>query len=133
MQRLSDHPWPGNIRQLRNVLERLILLAENATIGEREVSAVLLAETHSQMQMQMPSPPTPPAFASPPMSGIASPPVSGASVRAYHPVQESDRAAIEAALAETGGNKSRAAQKLGLTLRQFNYRMQVMGIETARR
>jgi Nif-specific regulatory protein len=133
MQRLSEHPWPGNIRQLRNVLERLILLAENATIGEREVSAVLLAETHSQMQMQMPSPPTPPAFASPPMSGIASPPVSGASVRAYHPVQESDRAAIEAALAETGGNKSRAAQKLGLTLRQFNYRMQVMGIETARR
>jgi Nif-specific regulatory protein len=133
MQRLSDHPWPGNIRQLRNVLERLILLAENATIGEREVSAVLLAETHSQMQMQMPSPPTPPAFASPPMSGIASPPVSGASVRAYHPVQESDRAAIEAALAETSGNKSRAAQKLGLTLRQFNYRMQVMGIETARR
>jgi Nif-specific regulatory protein len=131
MQRLSDHPWPGNIRQLRNVLERLILLAENATIGEREVSAVLLAETHSQMQMQMPSPPTPPAFASPPMSGIASPPAAG--VRAYHPVQESDRAAIEAALAETGGNKSRAAQKLGLTLRQFNYRMQVMGIETARR
>jgi Nif-specific regulatory protein len=131
MQRLSDHPWPGNIRQLRNVLERLILLAENATIGEREVSAVLLAETHSQMQIQMPSPPTPPAFASPPMSGIASPPAAG--VRAYHPVQESDRAAIEAALAETSGNKSRAAQKLGLTLRQFNYRMQVMGIETARR
>jgi Nif-specific regulatory protein len=113
------------------VLERLILLAENATIGEREVSAVLLAETHSQMQIQMPSPPTPPAFASPPMSGIASPPAAG--VRAYHPVQESDRAAIEAALAETSGNKSRAAQKLGLTLRQFNYRMQVMGIETARR
>jgi len=133
MQRLSDHPWPGNIRQLRNVLERLILLAENATIGEREVSAVLQAETHSQMQMQTPNPPAQPAYASPPTPGIASPPAAGASVRAYHPVQESDRAAIEAALAETGGNKSRAAQKLGLTLRQFNYRMQVMGIETARR
>ncbi len=132
MLRLTDHPWPGNIRQLRNVLERLILLAENATIGEREVSAVLQAETHSQMQMQMPTSPAPSAYASPPPE-MTSPPTTSASVRAYHPVQESDRAAIEAALAETGGNKSRAAQKLGLTLRQFNYRMQVMGIETARR
>ena len=30
---------------------------------------------------------------------------------------------IEAALAECGGNKSRAAQRLGLTLRQFSYRL----------
>jgi Nif-specific regulatory protein len=122
MLRLTDHPWPGNIRQLRNVLERLILLAENATIGEKEVMAVLQAETHSEMQMLTPPPPS---FAAAPTANPTS-----ASVRAYHPVQESDRAAIEAALLETNGNKSRAAQKLGLTLRQFNYRMQVMGIAT---
>jgi Nif-specific regulatory protein len=129
MQRLTDHPWPGNIRQLRNVLERLILLAEGAIISEREVMAVLQAESQSQMQMQAPVtiPMQPPAGL--PMGNI---PLSG-SVRAYHPVQESDRAAIEAALLETGGNKSRAAQKLGLTLRQFNYRMQVMGIATGKR
>jgi len=125
MQRLTDHPWPGNIRQLRNVLERLILLAEGAIISEKEVLAVLQAESHSQMQMQAP----PPAYPLPPPAGL---PVGG-SVRAYHPVQESDRTAIEAALLETGGNKSRAAQKLGLTLRQFNYRMQVMGIESGKR
>lgn len=125
MQRLTDHPWPGNIRQLRNVLERLILLAEGAIISEKEVMTVLLAESHSQMQMQVP----PPTYPPPPTAGL---PV-GSSVRAYHPVQESDRAAIEAALQETGGNKSRAAQRLGLTLRQFNYRMQVMGIESGKR
>ena len=128
MQRLTDHPWPGNIRQLRNVLERLILLAEGATIGEREVLAVLQAETHSQMQMQ-----APPQTSHPTLQIPAALPQIGGGVRAYHPVQESDRAAIEAALQETGGNKSRAAQKLGLTLRQFNYRMQVMGIETLKR
>jgi Nif-specific regulatory protein len=126
MQRLTDHPWPGNIRQLRNVLERLILLAEGATISEKEVIAVLQAESHSQMQMQAP-PPT--SLATAPVTSTP----AGASVRAYHPVQESDRSAIEAALSETGGNKSRAAQKLGLTLRQFNYRIQVMGIEKGRR
>ncbi len=127
MLRLTDHPWPGNIRQLRNVLERLILLAEGATISEREVMAVLQAETHSQMQMQAPPAPN---YAAAPMLNL---PAGGTSVRAYHPVQESDRTAIEAALLETNGNKSRAAQKLGLTLRQFNYRMQVMGIETGKR
>jgi Nif-specific regulatory protein len=130
MQRLTDHPWPGNIRQLRNVLERLILLAEGATISEREVTAVLQAETHSQMQM---STPPPSAHNSPPHNSLPGTAATSASVRAYHPVQESDRAAIEAALAESNGNKSRAAQKLGLTLRQFNYRIQVMGIETVRR
>jgi Nif-specific regulatory protein len=126
MQRLTDHPWPGNIRQLRNVLERLILLAEGATISEKEVMAVLQAESHSQMQMQ-----------APPQNGLTALPTpamsSNGGVRAYHPVQESDRAAIETALLETGGNKSRAAQKLGLTLRQFNYRMQVMGIAAGKR
>ena len=37
---------------------------------------------------------------------------------------------IEAALAESGGNKSRAAQLLGLTLRQFNYRISRLGRPT---
>ncbi len=124
MRQLTDHPWPGNIRQLRNVLERLVLLAEGATIGERDVAAVLHAETHSQMQLQG-QPPAPALMpAGMPETGDAGP-----RVRAYHPVRESDRAAIEAALRETGGNKSRAAQMLGLTLRQFNYRVKVMGIE----
>jgi Nif-specific regulatory protein len=45
-------------------------------------------------------------------------------VREYRPVVEGDRARIEAALAQAGGNKSRAAQILGLTLRQLNYRLQ---------
>ena len=39
-----------------------------------------------------------------------------------------DREAIVAALARCGGVKSRAAQRLGLTLSQFNYRMRVLGI-----
>ncbi|MDD4881813.1 MAG: sigma 54-interacting transcriptional regulator, partial [Gallionellaceae bacterium] len=49
MQRLTDHPWPGNIRQLRNVLERLILLAEGPIVSEKEVMTVLQAETHNQV------------------------------------------------------------------------------------
>jgi Nif-specific regulatory protein len=44
-------------------------------------------------------------------------------VRPYLPAQSHGRQQIEQALAQTHGNKSRAAQLLGLTLRQLNYRI----------
>jgi len=106
MDRLAAYPWPGNIRQLRNVLERLVLLAEGAAISAREVEQVIRSEAAGT-----------PALPSP--AGVP----SAASVRPYLPAASHDRAQIEQALAQTHGNKSRAAQLLGLTLRQLNYRM----------
>ncbi|MBT9541402.1 sigma-54-dependent Fis family transcriptional regulator, partial [Thiobacillus sp.] len=106
MERLADYAWPGNIRQLRNVLERLVLLAEGATISAHEVERVIQSEAVG----------APVASAAPHL-----PPPS--SVRPYLPAQSHDRQQIEQALAQTHGNKSRAAQMLGLTLRQLNYRI----------
>jgi DNA-binding NtrC family response regulator len=34
---LLAHPWPGNVRQLRNVLERAVLLSDRATLGPSDV------------------------------------------------------------------------------------------------
>jgi len=48
--------------------------------------------------------------------------------RVYQRVAPTDRQRIEQALVQVGGNKSRAAQVLGLTLRQFNYRYKVLGL-----
>jgi len=106
MERLADYLWPGNIRQLRNVLERLVLLAEGATISAHEVERVIHSEA-----------------ASPPDATVLYSPSPTAMVRPYLPAQSHDRPQIEHALAQTHGNKSRAAQLLGLTLRQLNYRM----------
>ena len=106
MERLADYSWPGNIRQLRNVLERLVLLAEGATISVHEVERVIQSEAVGAPSAAAPSHlPTP------------------SSVRPYLPAQSHDRQQIEQALAQTHGNKSRAAQMLGLTLRQLNYRI----------
>ncbi len=105
MERLADYPWPGNIRQLRNVLERLVLLAEGASISAREVDHVIRSEAGG-----LPDAPSTPTTTAP-------------SVRPYLPAQSHDRQQIEQALAQTHGNKSRAAQLLGLTLRQLNYRL----------
>jgi Nif-specific regulatory protein len=106
MERLAGYTWPGNIRQLRNVLERLVLLAEGASISAHEVERVIHSEAVAAPDALLPA---------------AAPTATG--VRPYLPAQSHDRLQIEQALTQTHGNKSRAAQLLGLTLRQLNYRM----------
>jgi len=88
------------------VLERLVLLAEGATVSAREVEHVIRSETADAPDM-------PQHYAAP----------TAGAVRPYLPAQSHDRQQIEQALAQTHGNKSRAAQLLGLTLRQLNYRI----------
>jgi Nif-specific regulatory protein len=114
LDRLVAYDWPGNIRQLRNVLERLALLAETSVVDAHEVSQALIGEGRQARQ--------------PAAAAATAPLATGTAVRAYFPVQENDRSAIEQALLASGGNKSRAAQQLGLTLRQLSYRMGLLGI-----
>ena len=41
MEALSTYRWPGNVRELQNIVERLTILHAGATVGAREVGAVL--------------------------------------------------------------------------------------------
>jgi Nif-specific regulatory protein len=109
VKRLWDYHWPGNIRQLHNTLERLVLLCMNSTITDTDVKLVLASEMDS--------------------TSSNTPRNHSLMVRSYMPLESCDRTNIEAALHKTSGNKSRAAQLLGLTLRQFNYRRKILGIE----
>ena len=54
-------------------------------------------------------------------------------MRPYQSVDASDREPIVAALRASGNNKSRAAQRLGMTLRQLNYRMLILEIDLPER
>jgi Nif-specific regulatory protein len=49
-------------------------------------------------------------------------------VREYLPADSHEVAVLQAALARHGGNQSRAAQSLGLTLRQLGYRLRKAGL-----
>ena len=46
MEELRQYSWPGNIRELRNVAERLILLSERETVNNDHVRLVLPAYTN---------------------------------------------------------------------------------------
>jgi Nif-specific regulatory protein len=122
LARLEEHPWPGNIRELGNVIERLVLLANDTLVGRAELDRFLPATA-----VALPPAPAPvqQIQAETPSTPIAAAPL----VRDYHPAQSHSIQVLQAALAEHHGNQSRAAQSLGLTLRQFSYRLRKAGLK----
>jgi Nif-specific regulatory protein len=115
---LARQPWPGNIRELGNLVERAVLLADSPAVGVATLEPMLAA---GLVLAASETGPAAPARQDPWGSGPGA-------VRDYrradsHPAEE-----LQAALARHGGNRSRAAQSLGMTARQFAYRWQKLGL-----
>jgi two-component system, NtrC family, response regulator HydG len=87
LRRLMELPWPGNVRELRNATERLLVLARGKRIDLRDLAAAVPE-------------PLPEAMAS----------VAAEIV----PLRVLTRRYVEWVLEQTGGNKLRAAQLLGI-------------------
>ncbi|MDI1338417.1 sigma 54-interacting transcriptional regulator [Polaromonas sp.] len=114
LARLEQHPWPGNIRELGNVIERLVLLSDSAMVSAEELARFLPHEQEGRSPGQLAAKPHPATPA----------PI----VRDYLVVQSHPAAQLQQVLREHGGNQSRAAQALGLTVRQFSYRLRKLGL-----
>jgi DNA-binding NtrC family response regulator len=108
---LVDAPWPGNIRQLRNVLERACMLTEGPVLTEQDVNASLR--------------PTTVGTGAPSSTRVAEQP---ADPDAGSALSSLERQHIMKVIAETGGNKARAARQLGLSRRALYRRLERHGI-----
>jgi Nif-specific regulatory protein len=117
-ERLQRFPWPGNIRQLQNVVERAVLKAEGQWVNVEQIEAVLDAELipdGASLSGQDPG------------SARAAPePVTA---RPYQWVRDADIESLQDALRQAAGNQTRAARLLGLTPRQFRYRLKKLQVE----
>jgi Nif-specific regulatory protein len=126
MRLLQAHPWPGNVRQLQSVVLRLVVMSPGALIDAATVAAQLDAEPDVSAD---PAPGVEsrlvPAAAS--LTGAAPAAAGPELVRPYAPVTAVDAERVRDALARAGGNRSRAAQMLGMTRRQFTYRLEKIG------
>jgi Nif-specific regulatory protein len=114
LARLETHDWPGNIRELGNLIERLVLLADHTRVDSADLERFM-----------------PKASAAPPSSSEPAglPPASGQPlVRDYGSARSHSVETLQTALAHHQGHQSRAAQSLGLTLRQFSYRLRKAGL-----
>jgi two-component system response regulator HydG len=91
---LLAHPWPGNVRELRNAMERLTVLASGASLSAKDFQQYCLTAMIDE----------------PAERG----PIS---------LAEAERQTIERALSATGGNKTQAAQLLGITPKTLNAKL----------
>jgi len=141
LKALLAYDFPGNVRELENVLERSVAMCENGNItaedlrltprsafeaADAPIPAPDLAASRSTFA---PAPaPTRPAAPFPgPATSERFEDEFPADLAAA--VAETERAAIMKALEATRWNRTAAAKQLGLTLRQLRYRLEKLGIE----
>ena len=119
MQMLLGYSWPGNIRELENLMERSVLFADGSIIlgsslpdALRERSAVAAV----------------PIAAVGPLGAIAAP--SGASMKEIvrQAQAELEKELISRALEETGGNVTRAAKRLQISRKSLQVKMKELGL-----
>jgi DNA-binding NtrC family response regulator len=130
---LEEHDWPGNIRELRNVMDRALALANGASVAPKHLPETLDRGNASPLSL------------APPRAAISLPPPhvdagagagtgTGAGSEAGGGMRDSvasyERERIEQALAQSEGNQTRAALLLGIPRRTLAYRMNRLGIRS---
>ena len=151
LQALSEYEFPGNVRELENILERAVAFADDGIIEPddlalRSVSGILngrsahggeaapLANTPEPAVMPAASLPAAPAMQEPEIRGNPEPqgdavfavPELPCSLPDY--LERVEREVIRRALARTRNNRTQAAELLGVSFRQLRYQIQKLKI-----
>ena len=105
MRLLQGHGWPGNVRELENAMERAVALERSATILPESLPEALAA---------------PPVLSADPVAGTPEL-LAGGSIDLEAHVARVEREYLAEALKQAQGVKTKAAERLGLTFRQFRY------------
>jgi len=101
---LENHDWPGNVRELENVIRRSLALAGGLTLGP------LALDAGNAPSLAQKNPALKP--------GVT--------------LQEVERQLLEATLASTGGNRTRAAELMGVSLRTVRNKIREYGMPARR-
>lgn len=99
-EHLKEYPWPGNVRELENEVERAVVLAYSGTIAINDLSGGLRNFIKGESTAE----------------------------NQLH-VKESEKRLIKKALAESGGNKTEAAKKLGVSREGLRKKIKRYGLD----
>lgn len=101
LQKLQAYHWPGNVRQLKNVVENLVIFAQSPVIGVENLPSEIAGQPAEKIDY---------------VPGM--------------PLDELERQAILKTLEATGGNRSKAASMLGISRRTLIRRIKELGVES---
>ncbi len=106
-QKLLQWTWPGNVRELENVLQRAVVLTQGTTIEPTDIAFGAATGPVGVLQ-----------------GGLDSIPAALPSL-ANRPLADIEREAILETLASTGGNKTEAARRMGVSARTLSNKMKL--------
>jgi two-component system, NtrC family, response regulator AtoC len=102
VSRVDQYRWPGNIRELRNAIERAMLLTTNEWIEPEDLTTLMHTAVTAQFRL--------------PAEGVN--------------LEEVERQLVIQALERSGGNQTQAAHLLGINRDQVRYRIEKFGLQT---
>ena len=105
LKALEHYPWPGNVRELRNVIEKMTVLATGPKLTLADLPCEI-TETHSTVQ--------------PPTSNLQPLP---SNLQPLSSLADSEKQQILAAIDQCGGNKTKAADMLGVSRRTLHRKL----------
>ncbi|HZI05792.1 MAG TPA: sigma-54 dependent transcriptional regulator, partial [Archangium sp.] len=127
LEALRAQPWPGNVRQLQNFIERLVVLSDSPLLTGDEVRREVARQPGIVPAAPAPTPANPfpnaPAMTPPPGGGTGS---EGRTLESQR--KEMERQAMVDALERAGDNRTLAARLLGISRRTLYNKLEEHGL-----
>jgi len=98
---LTKYDWPGNVREMENLIERLVIMADGDEIDASLLPSFLSVQGNDSQSVEQP----------------------------LSRIEEIERKEVLAALERNRWNQTRTARELGITLRQISYRIRKFGLD----
>ncbi len=114
---MQGYAWPGNIRELKNAVNRAVLLSTDGIVQPEHLA---VSNDYSPGRGSAPQPVAAQVPTAPPVAGISAD-------------DEDERQRIIRALANCGGNQTRAAKELGISRRTLSSRLNQLSIPRPRK
>jgi two-component system response regulator AtoC len=130
IERLVSYNWPGNIRELENVIERTMLFGDGPAIRALDLPGELMGTSNQPVAVEER---VSSSFSLPALAAAASLPIGAEAVSSLKEAvrvetERVERELIQRALDETGGNVTQAARKLKISRKSLQTKMKELGL-----